>query len=306
MSSPYSRSAAGTPHRWAAAVIALLAAVGEGLIIRIFVLGVGGQRVDQTAFDGSNLGRSRLLQVAHPVLEVVSVSFVVIVLMLTALIALLRRRWRLCLQVVIIMIGANLAAQVLKELLVRPELGVEGPMGTFPSLNTLPSGHTTVAASAAIAVLLVVPQRLRGLIGLLGAAYVAATGVSTLIGGWHRPSDVVAALLLTLVITGATLALLPVERPAWQGTRAVGGGGGWVMAIVLGAGGVIAAVLGAIALQRTWQRVAAEEAYSSIAGRNDLGHDALLQAYAGGALGVVAMTAIVLAAVMLLLPRDRT
>src|SRR5699024_5623195 len=157
-----------------AGVAALFALAGMAATYYVFVLTAAGQRVDQTAYEGSHLGRSRLTQLARPVLEVVSVGFVAAVLIATIIVALLRRRWLLTLQVVLVLGGANLATQLLKKaVLPRPDLGVMGEFGV-PTANSLPSGHTTVAAAAMIAVLLVVPRRIRGIVTLGGAAYVAA------------------------------------------------------------------------------------------------------------------------------------
>src|SRR6185503_6696111 len=104
----------------------------------------------------------------------------------------------------VLMVGANLTTQVLKNaVFVRPDLGVEASYG-----NTLPSGHTTAAASVAAALLLVVPPRVRPWAAVLGAGYTTATGVSTLIGQWHRPSDVVAAVLVVLAWTAIACALV--------------------------------------------------------------------------------------------------
>src|SRR6476660_4820664 len=57
-------------------------------------------------------------------------------------------------------------------------------------------GHTTLTASAAAAVFLMVSPRWRPLAGFLGGSFAVATGVSTLINQWHRPADVVAAFLV--------------------------------------------------------------------------------------------------------------
>ena len=78
-----------------------------------------------------------------------------------------------------------------------------------------PSGHTTAAASVSAALLLVVPPRARPWAAVLGAGYTTATGISTLIGQWHRPSDVVAAVLVVLAWTAiacALVALTPARR----------------------------------------------------------------------------------------------
>ena len=134
----------------------------------------------------------------------VSVGFIVGVLLAAMVIAALRRRPSLAVQVAVLMIGANLTTQVLKKwVLYRPDLGVEADYG-----NTLPSGHTTAAASVSAALLLVVPPRVRPWAAVLGAGYTTATGISTLIGQWHRPSDVVAAVLVVLAWTAIACALV--------------------------------------------------------------------------------------------------
>ena len=63
-------------------------------------------------------------------------------------------------------------------------------------LNSLPSGHTTLAASAAAAVFLMSSPRWRPFVGFAGGTFAIASGASTLINQWHRPADVVAAFLL--------------------------------------------------------------------------------------------------------------
>jgi hypothetical protein len=112
----------------------------------------------------------------------------VVVLFVTVI----RRRWTAAGIAVAACIGANIATQVLKEVLpVRPDKGV-----VTLELNSLPSGHTTLAASAAAAVFLMASPRWRPLAGFVGGTFAIASGVSTLINQWHRPADVVAAFLL--------------------------------------------------------------------------------------------------------------
>jgi hypothetical protein len=92
-------------------------------------------------------------------------------------------------------LGANVATQVLKQgLLTRPAMvGVGNEEGWG---NSFPSGHTTVAMSLVVAAMLVFPpgRRLWAVIPL--AFYASAIGMATVTAGWHRPSDVVGALLL--------------------------------------------------------------------------------------------------------------
>lgn len=181
-------------------------AVAFGQTVRIFLGTAAGQRFDELALAGSEHGSSTLWRVAGPVLDVVSVAFIAVAVVVVLVIAALRRAWGLGLQVAVLVAGANLTTQVLKhDVLERADLGV---LTQRPG-NSLPSGHTTVAASVAIALLLVVPRRTRPYVALLGAAWTAATGVSTLVGQWHRPSDVLAALLVVGAWTGLVVAFTP-------------------------------------------------------------------------------------------------
>lgn len=210
-------SVRGWPRLLALAV-ALVGAVGFVACWRLIVGTTRGQTWDESAYAGALYGRNTLWRLAEPVLDVVSVGFVVVVLGAAALIALARQRWGLVLQVAVLVGGANVTTQLLKhQLLERPELGV----ATENVRNTLPSGHTTVGASVSIALLLVVPRRLRPLVALLGATYTVLTGISTLVGQWHRPSDVLAALFVVLAWSGLVLALTPrsgLDRDGTHGT----------------------------------------------------------------------------------------
>lgn len=181
-------------------------AVALAQTVRIFLGTAAGQRFDELALRGSEHGSGTLWQVAEPVLNVVSVAFIVVAVVVVLVIAALRRAWGLGLQVAVLVAGANITTQILKrDLLERAELDV---LTQRPG-NSLPSGHTTVAASVAIALLLVAPRRMRPYVALLGAAWTAATGVSTLVGQWHRPSDVLAALLVVGAWTGLVVAFTP-------------------------------------------------------------------------------------------------
>lgn len=191
-------------------IVALLTfaafAVAFAQTVKIFLGTAAGQRFDELALRGSEHGSGTLWQVAEPVLDVVSVAFIVVAVVVVLVIAALRRAWGLGLQVAVLVAGANITTQILKrDLLERAELDV---LTQRPG-NSLPSGHTTVAASVAIALLLVVPRRARPYVALLGAAWTAATGVSTLVGQWHRASDVLAALLVVGAWTGLVVALTP-------------------------------------------------------------------------------------------------
>ena len=110
-------------------------------------------------------------------------------------IALLRGRSSDALAAVLVVAGANVTTQLLKVLLAHPR--VKAAIGGDPfEPNTFPSGHTTAAASLAIACAFVAPTAWRGLTLALGAAFALAVGCSVVVIGWHYPSDVLAGLLI--------------------------------------------------------------------------------------------------------------
>ena len=110
------------------------------------------------------------------------------------LIGLLRRSHRRAVWAVVAVVGANLSTQALKYwILWRPDYDITARMD---NANTFPSGHTTMATSAAVALILLSGRRWRALSAWAGALFAIAMGYSTLACQWHRPSDVIAALLV--------------------------------------------------------------------------------------------------------------
>lgn len=286
------RSPAREAGARAVVVIAgLLAAAGVWAVWRVFVGTYTGQLLDQAAFEGAELGRTRLWRLAEPVLDVISVPFIAAVLVVSVVVALVRRRWLLAGQVVLLIAGANLSTQLLKyAVLDRPDLEVGDRLA-----NTLPSGHTTAATSCAIALLLVVPRRFRAATAAGAALYAAGTGVSTLIGAWHRPGDVVAAVLVVLTWTCVARALGPAGSagtPADHRRETTA-----ATMLLVGAGVATAAAV--VAIQSTLDalhRVPDQFHSTGLESRADL-----LTAYAGGSLGIVAAVCAAIGLVLLLL-----
>jgi hypothetical protein len=259
--------------RVVAGAVAVLALWGVWATWDVFVASERGQRADQLALVGAARGQGVLWEAAEAVLGVVSNSFVGLGLAAAVILALVRGRWWLAAQVAILVAGSNLTTQVLKHVVLdRPALLDVARA----DINTLPSGHTTVAASVAAGLLIAVPRRWRPVVAVAGAAYTGATGVSTLIGQWHRPSDVVAAVLVVLAWSAGVCALsssssLDAARSGLD--RASSGAAGLLL---VGAAGIGALALGAL---------------GSVGGYDwglPLGGD--LTAYMGGMLGVVAVT----------------
>lgn len=291
------RPATSYPHgvdvnpRVGSAVLGLLMCVagvaGTWLTWQYFVGTETGQRIDDVAYRGAEIGQTTLWKAAEPVLDVVSVPFIVVVLGTAALIAIMRRRWLLALEVTVLVGGANLTTQALKRVVLdRPDLA--DTQGTIT--NSLPSGHTTVAASVAAALVLVVPRQARPVVAVLAAGYAAGTGVATMIGQWHRPSDVVAALTVVMAWAGLTMVVTAIgssERVRPPDSAIV------PTAMVSGLMLVVALIAGMLA-------VASLTATSQVlADGGSVDRGDLVRAYTGGAFGVVVTAAVLFATTLL-------
>ncbi|HZN74759.1 MAG TPA: phosphatase PAP2 family protein [Micromonosporaceae bacterium] len=251
-----------------------------------FVRSAHGQQLDTVALAGNRIGQTRVENPVDTVLNTVSVLSLVIATAVIGFIALIRRRVAVAFGVMLLIVGANLTTQLLKEVIDRPQLGIDLPRAAAG--NSLPSGHTTTAASVTVALLLVLPAGIRGAGGMLGALVAAVVGIATLSAGWHRPSDAVAALLIVGVwacASGLCIVLAqhrhgdvehgPPNRFAVGALTVVG--------VVLLAGAALALALTDQALSTPVEQ---------------LSRSRLLVAYGGGALGIAGMAALVVASVL--------
>ncbi|HUF84106.1 MAG TPA: phosphatase PAP2 family protein [Acidimicrobiia bacterium] len=190
--------------------LAVACALLVGLLYLFFVCTRLGQRIDDAAVDGRSSLTPEQVRDADDLLQTVDVASVVLLGGAVAFVAVVRGRLLLGAAVVGVIGAANVTTQVVKAVLPRSDLTGE------PELvigNSLPSGHTTVAASIAVAAILVAPRRLRGPIAVVGAVYAAAVGVATLTAGWHRPSDAVAAFAVVVAWGAAAAWFIAAERP---------------------------------------------------------------------------------------------
>ena len=206
----------------AAAVLGVLTLV---VLVRVALGSQRGQSWDDTAMHTVMGGRDTQLAMLS-LLGYVGIGALVAVVVGCVAVAVLRGRLLLAAGAVVVIAGSNVTTQVLKHtVLDRPDLG----LGT---LNSLPSGHTTVVASAVGASLLVAPRAWRPLIALAGGLATTLTGASTVVAGWHRPSDVIAALAVSLVWTAGVALMLRGPSAPIAGTTA-GAAVGCVTAAVL-------------------------------------------------------------------------
>lgn len=203
---------------WLVAVAALSVVLGAATYV-VAVHTTRGRLLDGASLRGANQNRSRLTTILERLLDVVSVSSLVVAIAVVSVIALLRLRRDLAAAAVAVIVGSNLTTQVLKQwVLSRPDLGI---LETTPAtLNSLPSGHSTVAFSVAVALVLVLPPPVRPAAAAAGVAYSSLAGVATLSAGWHRPSDSLAAFLVVGAWAGVAEAVVIVRRQRMENRSA--------------------------------------------------------------------------------------
>ena len=189
------RVAAPRPGKWTTFlfVIATLGSLAALAATDYFFVRTSmGQFIDESALVEAVALSGTAGKAATQLLDWLPALSVLIASVVVLFVTVLRRRWVAAGIALTACVGANVATPILKDLVpVRPDRGIE-----TLDFNSLPSGHTTLAASAAAAVFLLVSPRWRPLAGFLGGTFAVATGVSTLVNQWHRPADVVAAFLL--------------------------------------------------------------------------------------------------------------
>jgi membrane-associated phospholipid phosphatase len=262
---------------------------------RFFVRSEHGQVIDTIALTGNSIGQRRVGIITDTVLNTMSVVSIAAAIAAVVFIALLRGRVALALVALLFIAGANLTTQLLKAGLYRPMYGVDKIRDQVG--NSFPSGHTTAAAAVAVALVFVLPARVRGIGAVLGAAFAGLVGVATLSAGWHRPSDAVAAMLVVGGWAGlAGLVLLLLRRSDTSDPESAH----WGSVVFLAVVGIGLLVVAAFALRWTNEVLQIPP--------DELSRRRLFAAYAGGMAGIAGtaslMMAVVTATVHVVVPRS--
>lgn len=245
-----------------------------------------GQLLDTIALEGNSIGQDRIDGLVDRVLNAMSVVSLIAATAVVGFIAFVRRGLWLAFVATLLVVGANLTTQVLKYLITRPDLGIDPERATAG--NSLPSGHTAVAASVAVALVLVLPRKVRAWWAVLGAGYTALAGVATMSAGWHRPSDAVASLLVVGAWAGvAGLLLIAGQR---GDVRVPPGDAHRFTAIALAVAGIALLVGAWVAVD--WTNAVLRTPV------DDLNRGRLFIAYAGSAAGISGVTCLLFAAVL--------
>lgn len=192
------------PRVLGAGLACALSIVALALLTRGAVGTARGQRLDQLILTAGQSDTSPVARVVFPVLNTVTVPVIVGMLVVAGVLALLRRRYGVIVQIAVLVAGAAATSQVLKHLVVQRSVLASG-LAVTP--NSFPSGHTTMAATVGVALVWAAPRRGRGIVAVLAAAWMALAGLGTIAGGWHRPSDVLGGLLVVAAWTFGTLAV---------------------------------------------------------------------------------------------------
>lgn len=166
-----------------------------------------GQLLGDLVLTGRPTDDPDRISAAKDVLGIVSIASLAVSALAIAAIAALRGRWWLAGAMLVAIGGANVTTQVLKRaVLWRPAAETDLGVGV---VNSYPSGHATVIAVLALALVAVVPVRLRPFVVLAGAALFTLVGSETITEGWHRAEDVVGAGLVALAwVAGMALAVV--------------------------------------------------------------------------------------------------
>lgn len=200
-------------HRWRSTA----ACTGVGLLCAVALVWLGdrsqqtrlGQALDQAGMDvvvGDQATTRRLVGV----LGNVSLGSIAVAVLVLVGIAVVRQRYAAATAAVSLMVGANATTQVFKALGDRADHG-------YLTVESFPSGHATVVVSLVLAALLVTPGPARTSVSLLGSAAITVTAAATLVASWHRPADILGALLVSLVWGTAVLAIWSLVRGGMPG-----------------------------------------------------------------------------------------
>ncbi len=173
-------------------ILSLTAAVG------VYIFGVHtnvGQAFDTitwsnfaTDFPGSS-ALARLFDSSYAVVGVAGGCA-----LLGVILAVVRRRYALIVQMAVYAALCITATLTLKRVLPRPVFDVYRPNPA----NSAPSGHELLLTGGAIVLLFAVPRVWRSVVALLGMLLSTCVGFSLVAGQWHRPADIVMAQLIAV------------------------------------------------------------------------------------------------------------
>ncbi len=212
------------------ALVLSVQVVALGAVYVASVRTVTGRQLADASLRGAITARPLFSGTVQTILDVVSVASLLGAMATVAVIALLRLARLEGLVALGILVASNVSTWLLKDVLLsRPDLQLREIAPA--TLNSLPSGHTTAVFSAVAALCFVVPRRWRAATASVGAGYAGLTGLATMLAGWHRAADAVAAFLVVgawATVAAAVLVLfgrgaVPADAPQAPAQQMAGG-----------------------------------------------------------------------------------
>jgi uncharacterized protein (TIGR03382 family) len=176
----------------------------------VYVVALGtrwGLHADAKALPGGTSGITweRAHAAASRAVHTIHSATIAVGALAAALVALRRRRRDLAVVAVTTLAGANLTTFVLKPLLAHADpLGGEAARSLDASF---PSGHATAAMSLALVAVIVAPRGWRPWVAIAAAGYAATVGVALVLRFDHYPSDVVGGYLVATAWATAMAAI---------------------------------------------------------------------------------------------------
>ncbi|WP_024794709.1 phosphatase PAP2 family protein [Tomitella biformata] len=245
-------SAALVRARWRWIAVAFLS---TPFLVGIYILAVRtttGQRLENAALRGADQASPGEVSTADTALDHITLYSLAGAIVVIGVIGLLRRKFKLTVIAVSVIVLGQVVTQGLKRfVLPRPDL-VDAAAGY--AHNSFPSGHTTIAMTVLVAVILVVPFRLRGLAMFVVMSWAVGIGAYTVTAKWHRASDTLGADAIAITL-GSLAALVLLRR----GMVCRADKGVWLLrsmyAVLFGVFGLITLVLGLVLLVVSAQQV---------------------------------------------------
>jgi membrane-associated phospholipid phosphatase len=216
-------------------VLALLCALGFVATFLVALHSGTGLHDDDTLFrhvNGNTALPVRAAGAARSLLLGIDAAFVAVAGALIVVLAVARGRVARAAAAVAIVICSVASVEALKHGLAH--VGSAIPVGR-PA--TFPSGHTSIAVSLGLALVVAAPPVLRPFAAVVGTAYAAGVGLSVILLGWHFPSDVVGSFFVCGFWAASIAALLrgTRTRPALSPTGAVVAVGAVALGLIVAA-----------------------------------------------------------------------
>ncbi|MBN9178885.1 MAG: phosphatase PAP2 family protein [Microbacterium sp.] len=245
------------PRAWHFVAAAAALAVVLAASYLFFVQGYMGQLIDEQARTGAQFALVAQASTLLDAVPLLSAGLVVV----AVLIGVIRRQVLATTVALCVVAAANLTSQLLKhEVLTRPD---NGATGTWH--NSFPSGHTTVIVSAVFALFLVSAPRLRPFIAGIGSLAIIAVGALLVGSQWHRPSDVVAGVLVVAIYVFLGGAVLARVRPAAPSAPRTGVAGTVALLVLAAAAAAAALTLAYLTADASTEGTAAATAAGFVA-----------------------------------------